>query len=67
MTQQPRQILVYSELFDSIWVKDFNIDRNAGILRATVYDDCLHDSGINVTKLVIYYIVRAHSFPLAYQ
>ena len=57
---QLRQILVYSELVDAIWIKDFNINRHAGILRATVYADCLHHSGTNVTKLVVYFIVSAH-------
>ena len=54
---QLRQILVYSELIDSVWIQEFNTDKNAGILRATVYADCLRDSCTNVTKLAIYYIV----------
>ncbi len=47
-------------LVDSIWINDFDIDRKAGILRATVYTDCcMHDFGTSVTKLAVYYIVRS--------
>ncbi|KAI0739132.1 hypothetical protein C8Q80DRAFT_232263 [Daedaleopsis nitida] len=54
--QNRHQILVYSELIDTIWIKDFDVNRCAGILRAAVYDDCLYDCGTNIIKLAIYYI-----------
>ena len=60
---QLRQILAYSELINSIWIDDFDIDRVAGILRATVFADCLHDSATNVTKLAVYFIVRVDPMP----
>lgn len=49
---------MYSGLINTIWIKDFDTKRCAGILRAAVYDDCLYDCGINIVKLAIYYIVR---------
>ncbi|KAI0739156.1 hypothetical protein C8Q80DRAFT_1204517 [Daedaleopsis nitida] len=60
--QNRHQILVYSELIDTIWIKDFDINRCAGILRAAVYDDCLYDCGINIVKLAIYYIEAGLSY-----